>query len=145
LQTPSNTLEFGSQSKLIQERIRRHVDSSPALMVEALAKFTEGAEMMAHTMVSMTKRNAELPAANEAATRRKSHKRKRIKQEGTLTIDKGARLAALKEFGARNDGKKVLKRARAEAGEPSQRRCGQCNQAGHNSRTYEQAAEILSK
>jgi hypothetical protein len=145
LQTPSNALEFGSQLKLIQERIRRHVDNSPALMLEALAKFTEGAEMMAHLMVLMTKRNAELQAANEAASRRKSHKRKRIKQECTLVIDKGARSAALKEFGARNDGKKVLKRARAEAGEPSQRRCIRCNQAGHNSRTCEQAAEILSK
>jgi hypothetical protein len=58
--TLSNTLEFGSQLKLIQERIRRHVDSSPTLIVEALEKFTKGAEMMAHSIVLITKRNAEL-------------------------------------------------------------------------------------
>jgi hypothetical protein len=110
-QTPSNTLEFRSQSKLIQERIRRRVNSSPTSMVDALAKFTKGAEMMAHSMVLITKRNAELQAANEAASRRKSHKRKRIQQEGTLTVEEGIRLTALKEFGARSDGKKAKKRA----------------------------------
>jgi hypothetical protein len=47
-QTPSNTLEFGSQSKLIRERIQQPGDSSPTSMVDALDRFTKGAEMMAH-------------------------------------------------------------------------------------------------
>ena len=47
-------------------------------MVEAVEKLAKGAEMIAHSLVLMTKRNAELEAANEAATRRKSHKRKRV-------------------------------------------------------------------
>ena len=144
-QTPSNTLEFGSQSKLIRERIQRHVDSSPTFMVDALKKFTKGAEMMAHSMVLMTKRNAELQAANEAATRRKSHKRKRVQKEGTLTVEDGLRLTTLKEFGARSDGKKASKRVRAEAGEPSQRRCGRCGDVGHNARTCKQEVEVVSE
>ena len=41
--TPSNTLEFGSQSKLVRERIQRHVDSSPTSMVDALDRLTKGA------------------------------------------------------------------------------------------------------
>ena len=61
---------------------------------------------------------AELRAANEAASRRKSHKRKRIQNEGTLVVEEGQRLAALREFGARSDGKKQKKRVRAEGGEP---------------------------
>jgi hypothetical protein len=137
-QTPSNTLEFRSQSRLIRERIQRHVDSSPTLMVEAVEKLAKGAEMMAHSLVLMTKRNAELEAANKAATRRKSHKRKRVQKEGTLTISEGLRLTTLKEFGARSNRKKVKKRARVEVGEPSQRRCGRCGEAGHNSRTCQQ-------
>jgi hypothetical protein len=59
--------------------------------------------------VLITKRNAELQAANEALTRRRLHKRKRLQQEGTLTIDKGVRLTTLKEFGARSNGKKARK------------------------------------
>ena len=77
-QTPSNTLEFGSQSKLIRERIQRHVDSSPTSIVDALKKLSKGAEMAAHQLVLVRNQVAELQAANEAATRRKSHKRKQI-------------------------------------------------------------------
>jgi hypothetical protein len=144
-QTPSNTLEFRSQSKLIRERMQRHVDSSPSSLIEAVKSLSKGAEMMAHSLVLMSKRNAELEAANEAATRRKSHKRKRVQKEGTLAVAEGVRLTTLKEFNARSDGKKAKKRARVEVGEPSQRRCGRCGEAGHNSRTCKQEAEIGSK
>jgi hypothetical protein len=52
---------------------------------------------------------AELRAVNEAATRRKSHKRKQIQAEGTLIVKDRARLTTLKEFRARSDRKKVKK------------------------------------
>jgi hypothetical protein len=144
-QTPSNTLEFGSQSKLIQERIQRHVDSSPTYMIEAIKSLSKGAEMIAHSLVLMTKRNAELQAANEASSKRRSHKRKRVQQQGTLTISEGVRLTTLKEFGARSDGKKAKKRVRVEVGEPSQRRCGRCGEAGHNARTCKQEVAVDSE
>jgi hypothetical protein len=41
-QTPSNTLELGSQSTLVKTRIQRHVDSSPTSMVEALKMSQRG-------------------------------------------------------------------------------------------------------
>jgi hypothetical protein len=88
---------------------------------------------------------AKLKAANEAATRRKSHKRKQVQAEGTLTVEDGARLTALKEFRARSNGKKLKTQVRAKAGELSQRRCGRCNQTRHNARTCKQAAEVDSK
>ena len=47
-------------------------------MVNALDRLTKGAEMMAHSLVLVRNQVAELQAANEAATRRKSHKRKEI-------------------------------------------------------------------
>jgi hypothetical protein len=56
-----------------------------------------------------------------------------------------ARLTALKEFGVRSDRKKLKTRVRAEAGKRSQRRCGRCNQTGHNARTCKKAAEVDSK
>jgi hypothetical protein len=52
-QTPSNTLEFSLQSKLVLERIQRHVDSSPTSMVEAIKSLSKGAEMMIHQGVLM--------------------------------------------------------------------------------------------
>jgi hypothetical protein len=49
----------------------------------------KGAAIVAHKLVSPQKRIAELEAANEAATRRKSHKRKRVSKEGILTVEDG--------------------------------------------------------
>jgi hypothetical protein len=144
-QTPSNTLELGSQSTLVKQRLQRHVDSSPTSIVEAFEKVSKGAAIIAHKLVLAQKEIAELKAANEAATRRKSHKRKRVQAEGTLTVEDGARLSALQDFGARSDGKKSKKQKRAEVGEPSQRRCGRCNMTGHNARTCKQAVEVDSE
>jgi hypothetical protein len=67
---------------------------------------------VAHALVLSQKRIAELKAANEAAIKRKSHKRKRVQKEGTLTVENGLRLTTLTEFGARSDRKKAKKRAR---------------------------------
>ena len=58
-------------------------------MVEAVKSLSKGAEMMAHALVLSQKRIAELEAANEAATRRKSYKRKRVQKEGTLIVEEG--------------------------------------------------------
>jgi hypothetical protein len=93
----------------------------------------------------MTKRNAELQAANEALSKRRSRKRKRVQQQGTLTIKEGVRLTTLKEFEARSNGKKAKKRVRVKVGEPSQRRCRRCGEAGHNARTCKQEAVIDSE
>jgi hypothetical protein len=88
-------------------------------MVEAVEKLAKGAEMMAHFLVLMSNQVKELPAANEAASRRKARKRKRIQAEGTLTAEEGVRLITLKEFGRRSDGKKAKKRVSVKASEPS--------------------------
>ena len=59
-------------------RIQRHVDSSLTSMVKAFKKVSKGAAIIAHKLVLAQQEIAELRAANEAALRRKSHKRKRI-------------------------------------------------------------------
>jgi hypothetical protein len=62
----------------VKARIQRHVDSSPTSIVEAFEKVLKGAAIIAHKLVLAQKEIAELRAANEAATRRRSHKRKRV-------------------------------------------------------------------
>jgi len=51
LQTPSNTIEFGSQSTLVKTRIQGHIDSSPTSMVEAFEKVSKGAAIIVHKLV----------------------------------------------------------------------------------------------
>jgi len=133
--TPSNTIEFGSQSKLVRERIQRHVDSSPTSIVDSLDQLTKGAEVMMHSAVLLRKQVAELQATNEAATRRRYYKKKRLQKDGKLTFEEGARLTALKESGACNDREKGKKKVRVNRSDQRQRRCGQCGETGHNART----------
>jgi hypothetical protein len=104
-------------------------------MLDAFEHMAKGAAIAAHELALAKKRVAELEAANEAATRRKSHKRKRIQKEGTLTVGEGVRLTTLKEFNARSDGKRASKKARVGPSTQSSRRCSVCGEAGHNART----------
>ena len=104
-------------------------------MVEALEKLAKGAAVIAHKLVLASKQIAELQVANEAATCRKSHKRKRIQREGVLTVSQGLELATLKEFGARRDGERASKRVRTKEADCSQRHCKTCGETRHNPRT----------
>jgi hypothetical protein len=81
-------------------------------MVEAIKSLSKEAEMMIHRGVLMRQRLSELQEANEAATRRKSHKIKRLQKQGTLTVEEGVRITTLNEFETRSDRKKAKKRAR---------------------------------
>ena len=56
-------------------------------------------------------------------------------------IKEGARLTALKEFSAQNDGKKGKEKACADGSDLPQRRCGQCSETGYNSRTCKSKVE----
>jgi hypothetical protein len=114
-------------------------------MVDVLEKLSKGAERMAHSLVLMRSQVAELQAANKAAMQRKSHERKCVQKEGTLTVEEGQRLTALKEFGARGDGKKAKKRARADEGNQPARRCSKCGEAGHNLRTCKNNADVAQE
>ena len=105
----------------------------------------KGATTIAHELVLVKKRVSKLEAANEATTRRRSHKRKRLQKGETLTIEEGEKLATLKESGARGSGKKAKKGESAEVGEPSQRRCRRCGETRHNSRTCKQDEEVNSE
>ena len=59
-QTPSNTLELGSQSTLVKARIQRHIDSSLTSIVKAFKKVLKGAAIIAHKLVLAQQEIAEL-------------------------------------------------------------------------------------
>ena len=95
--TPSNPTELGSQSALIRNRIINHLNSSPTRILESLDQLTKGSKMMMANIVLLRSEVAQLRAANEAATRRQSRKRKRIQQEGILTYKAGLQLVTIRE------------------------------------------------
>jgi hypothetical protein len=58
--------------------MQRHIDSLPTSIVAAFEKVLKGAAIIVHKLVLAQKEIAELKVANEAATRRKLYKRKRV-------------------------------------------------------------------
>jgi hypothetical protein len=127
--TPSNAHEIEAQSTLIRDRIRRHKSSSPASIIESLNRLERGSAKVMHDMVLMREEMASLRKAAEAATKRKSRKRRYIQSQKIPTVGEVADLIAPEEGGGQEEGKKPAKRARAE------RHCGRCGKTGHNSRT----------
>ena len=138
--TPSNAVEVEAQSTLLRNKMIGHQDSSPTLMVEALDQLVKSANTLAHTAAILRHEVAQLQKANDTLSKRKARKRKRVQKEGVLSFEEGERLATLKEFGARKS-KEGGKRARADGGEPTQRRCKRCGETGHNSRTCKVVVE----
>jgi hypothetical protein len=134
--TPSNTYEFGSQSKLVSE----HFVRSPTSAQEGFSKLVKGAEEMLHENVIIKARVRELEEQLAEITKRKSRKRKQIQHGGTLEYGKAALSIAESAAAACT----VSKRARVSSGQeraqPGQRHCGNCGKTGHNARTCQKDA-----
>jgi hypothetical protein len=133
--TPSNVRELEAQSTLIRKRVQRHKSSSPASIIEAINQLKKGAEVMMLSAELMRDRITSLEKANEAASKRKQRKRKRIQREGVLTKGDGEDLLAQREAERqiareqRHDGERSGVSRQALA------RCKRCRETGHNSRT----------
>ena len=63
---------------MIRERVRKHKSSSPASINEAINQLKKGAEVMMLSAELMRDRIASLERANEAATKHRQRKKKRI-------------------------------------------------------------------
>jgi hypothetical protein len=135
--TPSNTYEFGSQSKLVSERFVR----SPKSAQEGFSQLVKGAELMLHQNVIMSSRITELEAQLAEVTKRKSRKRKQIQHGGTLEFGTGASYVAAEASVASQPSKKARGGSNQERAQPAQRRCGNCGETGHNARTCQKDAE----
>ena len=139
--TPSNVQEMNFQSTLVRRRFQRHQNSSPTELLSELAKLTKGAEMMMHSAVLLRDQVVSLQKANEEVSKRKSRKRKYIKDQPTLTMAEG--LEFVPGGVARRkivDGEVLSQKHPAK-----QRRCGKCNKPGHNSRTCQDGAKMSSR
>jgi hypothetical protein len=85
-------LEFTSQSKLVRDSF----GISPTATQTRFAQLIKGAELMLHPIALMSSRITELEEQVEEVTKRKSRKRKRIQQGGTMEYGEGAAQVAAK-------------------------------------------------
>ena len=127
--TPCNASEFEAQSTLIRNKMRIDVVPPARSLEEKVNQLSKGAQQSAHEMVLMKEKIKSLEEALDAATKRKSRKRRYIRTEETATVGEVLELIAQRADGSRSGGESVPKRVRLE------RRCGRCKKMGHNSRT----------
>ena len=139
--TPSNTYEFGSQSKLVRDLFTR----SPVTAQTGFSQLVKGAELMLHQNALLAARNCELEEQLAVMTKRKSRKRKRIQQGGTMEYGTAAAQVAAKASGAPQLSKKTRGGGDQEPAQPALRRCRNCGGTGHNARTCKKDIEASSK
>jgi hypothetical protein len=135
--TPSNTYEFGSQSKLVKESF---VQALPTAQ-EGFSKLIKGAEEMLHKNVLMEARVHELEEQLAAITKRKTRKRKRIQTGGTMDFGEGVSYVASEAQGATQSSKKACGSPGDKHALPGQRHCRNCGKTGHNARTCQKDKE----
>ena len=133
--TPSNVRELEAQSTLIRDRVRRHKSSSPASIIQAIGQLKKGAEVIMLSAELMRDRIASLEGANEAASKRRQRKKKRIQKRGTLTKGEGEDILAQKEADQQIEREQRQGGERSGLSRRALARCTRCKETGHNSRT----------
>jgi hypothetical protein len=129
--TPSNTHEFGAQSRLVSESFVR----SPVTARSGFSQLVKGAEVMLHQNVLLTSRVTELEKQLEMVTKRKARKRKRIQHGGTMEYGIASAQIAAEASVALPKSKKARSRNNCEPAQSGSRRCRNCGETGHNART----------
>jgi hypothetical protein len=133
--TPSNVRELEAQSTLIRNRVRQHKSSSPASIIQAIGQLKKGAEVIMLSAELMRDRIASLERANEAASKRRQRKKKRIQKRGTLTKGEGEDILAQKEADLQIEREERQGGERSGLSRQALARCKRCRETGHNSRT----------
>jgi hypothetical protein len=133
--TPSNARELEAQSSLIRERVRKHKSSSPASIIEAIDQLKKGAEVIILSAKLMKERIASLKKANEAASKRRERKKKRIQKQGVLTKGDREDILAQREADQQITREERQGRERSGLSRQALARCKRCRETGHNSRT----------
>ena len=76
--TPTNAIKIDSQTTLIIKRIREHKSSSPDSIIKMVLQVKRGSVKKDHSHTLLEARIAKLEQANQAASKRKKRKKKRI-------------------------------------------------------------------
>jgi hypothetical protein len=115
--------------------MRQHKSLSPASIIEAIDQLRKGAEVTMLLAELMRDRITSLERANDAATKHRQRKKKRIQKRGTLIKGEGEN--ALAQKGADQQ----IEHRQPQGGEQSGlshralARCKKRRETGHNSRT----------
>jgi hypothetical protein len=100
---------------------------------------------MLHQNALLAACNHELEVQLAVITKRKSRKRKRIQQGGTMEYGEAAAQVAAEASVAAERSKKARGGGDQERAQPALRRCGSCGRTGHNARRCKKYTEVSSE
>ena len=100
---------------------------------------------MLHQNALLAARNRELEEQLAEMSKRKSRKRKRIQQGGTMEYGTAAAQVAAEASAAPQQLKKARGSGDQELAQPALRRCRNCGRTRHNARTCKKDTEISSE
>ena len=133
--TPQTLKELSHQTEHIRNRVRRHQNSSPSSINEALGQLAKGAEMMMHSAVLLKAEVKALREANEVKTRRERKQKRQIAQGGSLTIQEGEELSQRGQI----EEERVHENKQPETIKAKkQSRCSICGNSEHTARICQQ-------
>jgi hypothetical protein len=141
-QTPHNSTEANFQSTLIKNHVVRHESSSPSQIINAIDKLAKYTESNSTEIALLRDEVRNLRTANEALSKRRRAKKKRLQRGGVLNVQDAHDLLAhngIADEGGEDNGKNGGTGSGRAQGV---RRCGVCKQVGHNARTCQVAREI---
>ena len=143
--TPNNPTEAFSQTILIKDRITRHLNSSPTRMFEAIDFLTKGATKIMHERTLLKAEVQAVKQANEALGKRWRAEKSRLRQGETISTEEAKYLMDQIDVD-----EQVREERRRERGgrvrvERHIRRCGNCGETGHNTRTCQVVIETTER
>jgi len=103
--------------------------------MNAVDQVLKGTLQMATQLELLKAENAQLRKANEAATKWRERKKKRIQKRGTLTKAQGSQLIDQANIDVQIAEEMRQSRPRRGGDMPAPRRCGRCRQPGHRIET----------
>jgi hypothetical protein len=127
-----NAAEMESQTQYIEERLRRHQNSSPTSIINGIACIRKGALLMAHGATILETETQQLREANIKLSKRRQRKRKGLKGFVSRSIADGLQSASQGRNHAHTG-------QNTDTVVPRQRRCGRCRKPGHRVETCPQA------
>jgi hypothetical protein len=140
---PKTVLEAEFQSDYLERRIRRHHNSSPESVIEAIKSNTKALKATMHEVALLRAEVYDLRQSNEILSRRQRAKRTRLQKQGVMIVEEGRQtidqmdidMQVVAEL-SKNGGEQGSARLR-------ERRCGRCGKTGHNARTCQEVLRPL--
>jgi hypothetical protein len=141
LKTPKTSLKAQSQSKYLENRIRRRKNSSPESIIEALKSNTKATKATMHEVILLRSEIRNLREANEILSRRRRAKSTRLQKGGVMNVQESSQVIDQMDVDTQVVAESSRSGGQGRSARPGIRRCGICGKTGHNARTCQEVIE----